>query len=276
MEVHVGRLLIFLLGFALLFALLWALFLAVVPLMQRLLSKSAHWTTKFRYRDYVPVGVLLVAGIAATLIAGDQFIDLAEALHDSSPKLQLVDREVHDWARTTYTPGSTAFFTTMTIIGTPWVLGALVVATGIGLAVRGRWRWLLFLVFTTGVGALLNVALKLFFARARPDLTEALRQAHGYSFPSGHAMGSTIVFGALSYLAFRAVRAWKLKAAALAFSTTMTVSIALSRIYLGVHWISDIAAGISAGLLWIAVTIVAYESFRRIRAIRSLRRKRTA
>ena len=275
MEVHVGRLLTFLLGFALLFALLWGLFLAADPLLQRILTKLAHRTAQFRYRDYVPVAVLLVAGTAATVFAGDQFLDLVELLHDGSPVMQQVDRDAHAWARAAHTQGSTTFFTIMTTIGAPWFLGLLAAATGIGLAMRQHWRWLLYLAFTTGVGSLIVVQLKHYFARARPDLTEALRQASGYSFPSGHAMGSTIVFGALAYLAFRAFKSWKMKAAAMALFATMIVSISLSRVYLGVHWISDIGAGVSAGLLWVVVTTVAYETFRRIRAIRALRRRRT-
>src|SRR5437870_5881144 len=88
------------------------------------------------------------------------------------------------------------------------------------------------------MGALLLMELKRYFARARPDLAEALRRASGYSFPSGHAMGSTIVFGALGYLALRSQRTWRTKAAALAAAVTLIITIALSRVYLGVHWIS--------------------------------------
>jgi membrane-associated phospholipid phosphatase len=89
-------------------------------------------------------------------------------------------------------------------------------------------------------------------------------------------MGSMVVFGALSYLALRAIRHQRWRAVALAFAMSMTIAIAASRIYLGVHWISDVVAGLSAGLLWVIGTTVSYETFRRIRLIRALRAKRLA
>ncbi len=98
-----------------------------------------------------------------------------------------------------------------------------------------------------------------------------LRLAQGYSFPSGHAMGSTVVLGALSYLAVRTTTRWQWKAAWLALAWTLIAAIALSRVYLGVHWISDVAAGVVAGALWVGVTTLAYETWRRIRLLRAMR-----
>ncbi len=163
----------------------------------------------------------------------------------------------------------TRLFVAMTLLGTPVGMGIVTGALSIVLALRKRWRWAVYLAFTGGVGGLLNLVLKSFFARARPDLAEALRAAHGYSFPSGHAMGSTIVFGALGYLAFRSLHSWRTRAAALAFCCTMALAISASRVYLGVHWISDIAAGIAGGLIWVIAATVAYETFRRIRRVRA-------
>jgi undecaprenyl-diphosphatase len=101
-----------------------------------------------------------------------------------------------------------------------------------------------------------------------------LRDAHGYSFPSGHAMGSAVCFGALAYLALRAIPRWRYRAAAIAFAFTMILAISASRIYLGVHWISDVGAGIAAGLIWVIAATVAHETMRRIRMVRALRAKR--
>ena len=266
----------FLLSFLLLFAVLFVFFYATLPLLERLLKRAAHFTTKFRYRDYLPVLIVLAIGIAATSLAGDAFLDLAESVQEESARLHRADAEVHQWARTAYTSGSTYFFTALTIIGTPVGLGIIVAVIVALLLMRKRWRWAAYLLFTTGVGGLLNLQLKAYFARSRPDLAEALRHASGYSFPSGHAMGATITFGALSYLAFRILPRWRWRAMAVAFSVSMIVAIASSRIYLGVHWISDIAAGIAAGVIWTVTTTVAYEAFRRIRMIRSLRKSRGA
>ncbi|HEX7154658.1 MAG TPA: phosphatase PAP2 family protein [Thermoanaerobaculia bacterium] len=265
---------IFIAGFFGLFFLLWVLILAIGPRSERLLAWLANRTASFRYRDYLPVFVLLGAGVALAAFAGDQFLDVAELVQANNPELGRVDTEAHQWARSSRNYGATQFFTILTIIGTPVGLAVLLVIAGIGLALEKRWRWIGYLVVTSTVGGLLNLALKSFFARARPELAERLRDAHGYSFPSGHAMGSTIVFGALAYIAFRVLRRWRWRAAALSLAATMAVSISASRVYLGVHWISDVAAGLVAGTIWVVTTTVAYESFRRIRLIRALRKKR--
>ena len=261
-------------AFVAVFLLLWLVTLAIGPTVERLLARTAHWTAKFRYRDYLPVIVVLAAGIAATAAAGDLFLDVAESVQAGSPVLHGVDAETHAWARDTRTTGSTLFFTTLTLIGTPVGLGVLVLLICIPLAIRERWRWAAYLIVTTGVGGLLNLQLKGFFARARPELAEALREAHGYSFPSGHAMGSAVTFGALAYLAMRIIPRWRHRAAAIAFAATMILAISASRIYLGVHWISDVGAGIAAGFIWVTAATVAYETMRRIRMVRSLRAKR--
>ena len=124
----------------------------------------------------------------------------------------------------------------------------------------------IFLVVTAGAGALLNLALKLIFDRVRPDLALAISVAHGYSFPSGHAMGSFITFGALAYIVLRQTWPWLAKSAGLAIAMTMVVLVGLSRVYLGVHWASDIAGGWSAGTVWLASAVAAFETTLRLRA----------
>lgn len=265
---------IFLAAFLATFLTLWLVAYAIGPAMGRVLKRTAHWTAKFRYRDYLPVIVVLAAGVAATSFAGDAFLDIAERLHADSPRLHEIDTSTHEWARFTRTNGATAFFTALTLIGTPAGLGVLDAIVCAVLALKKRWRWILYLAVTTGLGGLLNLQLKAYFARARPELAEALRSAHGYSFPSGHAMGSTVTFGALAYLALRVLPRWEQRSAAIAFAATMILAISASRIYLGVHWISDVGAGIAAGLIWVVAATVAYETMRRIRLMRAIRAKR--
>jgi membrane-associated phospholipid phosphatase len=259
---------------ALLFVILWALLYSARPLLHPILPVLAHRTAKLRYRDFLPVVALLLAGGILAGMAGDGFLDLAESVYQHNPKLALVDAQIHDLAHTTRTPGATSFFLTATFFGDPLTLGAVVLGAAIYLAIKRRWRWLAYLAVTTGGGALLNLELKRFFSRARPDLAEALRHAHGYSFPSGHAMGSTIVLGALAYLAVRSTPTWGARTAVIALAVTLALSVAASRVYLGVHWVSDVGAGLTAGILWLSVTTVAYETFRRIRRVRELRARR--
>jgi undecaprenyl-diphosphatase len=270
--------------FLLIFLALWALLYSVLPLLRHPIAFLANRITRYaivekhisRLRAYGPIVLILAAGAALTAWAGDSFLDLAEALHAKAPKLSEIDALAHAWAAAHRSAGSTAFFITMTTIGSPLGIAIVELIAGSVLAIKRRWRWLIYLAVTCGGGAALNLELKHYFARARPALAEALRQASGYSFPSGHAMGSTLAFGALAYLATRMLPRWRWKSAAIALACTLVISVSLSRVYLGVHWMSDIAAGISAGLLWVAVTTVAYEVLRRAQALRVQDRARSS
>jgi len=264
---------VFIVIFAGLFLLLWGFFIVVARPLEHALRVLANRTARFRYTDYLPVVILVVVGFAVSAFAADAFEDLAELVHGQSPLLHQADTKAHQWASNHRSPGATAFFTAFTFAGGPPFLAVVVAIVAIVLVVQRRFRWAAYVVLTTGLGSLLVLQLKIYFARARPDLTVALRHAKGYSFPSGHAMGSTIVAGALTYLAFRVCKTWPSKAAALAAGTTFIAAVSFSRVYLGVHWISDIAAGLTAGLLWITTATIAYEAVRRIRLIRELRRR---
>jgi undecaprenyl-diphosphatase len=272
--------------FFVVFFLLWGFFVFALPPLwdglRGLANHAAAWSTRYgtlqrvvrhasRFRDYLPVTLIVICGLLVTLFAGDAFIDIAELVHRKSPLLQQMDMNVHAWAVAERNQTATSFFTLMSIAGGPAGLAVLVVIVEIVLLVRRRFAWAVYLASLSVGGSLLNMELKRVFARARPDIAEMLRRAHGYSFPSGHAMGSTVVFGALAYIAIRLLPRWHWRAAAAAMAITMIVSVALSRVYLGAHWISDVGAGIAAGILWVTVATVAYETFRRIRLIRALR-----
>jgi membrane-associated phospholipid phosphatase len=270
-------------AFLSLFLILWAVFYAALPFLKRAGTLVARLVArasvryarigKFtnRFKAYAPIMLVLVAGGLLTAFAGDQFIDLAELVHSKSAKLQDLDVRAHAWAISQRTAGGTTFFSIITTIGSPVGMAVVVLCAAIFLAVSHRYRWMFYLLVTTGGGSLLNLELKRYFTRARPDIAEMLRLAHGYSFPSGHAMGSTVVLGALSYLAVRTTTQWTWKAAWLALAWTLIAAIAFSRVYLGVHWISDVAAGVIAGTLWVGVTTLAYETSRRIRLMRAIR-----
>jgi undecaprenyl-diphosphatase len=270
-------------AFIVTFLILWAVVYAALPavkhigqLLARAIARSARVTrivstAQQRFKNYLPVVAILVAGALFTAWAGDAFIDLAEKVHGNNVALQKLDTSIHDWAVRERSASATTFFTMMTIIGGPLGLAILLTIVAIILAIRRRWSWLIYLAVTAGGGALLNLELKRYFARARPVAAEMLRRANGYSFPSGHAMGSAVAFGALAYLAFRAIRSWPAKAAVMAFLYTLVVCVALSRVYLGVHWISDVLAGVTVGTVWVTTTTVAYETLRRIRRLRERR-----
>jgi membrane-associated phospholipid phosphatase len=267
-------------AFVVVFLILWASFYAALPTLKHATTVSARQFARVsarwarvghfssRIKAYIPIALIVVVGGLLIAWAGDLSIDLAELVRTKSPKLQDLDVLAHAWAVSKRTASDTSFFTVMSNIGSPVGMTSLAAIVAIVLAIRKRFRWMLYLVVTAGGGALLNMELKRYFARARPDIAEMLRRASGYSFPSGHAMGSTVVLLALSYLAVRTATHWRWKAACLALAWTLILSISLSRVYLGVHWISDVAAGICIGALWVGLTTVGYETVRRIQLLR--------
>lgn len=110
-------------------------------------------------------------------------------------------------------------------------------------------------VFTAGAiagGALLEVALKHLYARPRPDVVQHLVGTHSASFPSGHAMNSAVVYLTLAVLIARTVTDRWVRIYLVSVAIALTVVIGFSRVYLGVHWPTDVVAGWTVGGIWAA------------------------
>jgi len=272
--------------FAVVFLSLWAVMYAVVPPLARTVraraGRLARWLRGHAragrafgrleaWRSYLPLVVALASGTVIVVGAADAFTDIAAALKAHNPIVQRVDTTIYEWFSRSRTPFMNALFVGITTVGGAVTMGLVVALTVILLTARRRFRWAAYLGITAVGGVLLNQLLKLHFARQRPDLMGAILGADGYSFPSGHTMGGTIVLGALGYLAARSAPTWKGKSAVLAALATADLAIAISRLYLGVHWTSDILAGLAAGLLWVAATTTAYELVRQYRLQRASR-----
>jgi membrane-associated phospholipid phosphatase len=107
----------------------------------------------------------------------------------------------------------------------------------------------------------MNTLLKLWFARVRPPHTHGFASVDGWSFPSGHACGSMLVYGLLGYLVVRHTRsAWHIPVAAV---TVMLVAcIGASRVLLQVHYFSDVLAGWAAAGVWVSLCIAGLEAVR--------------
>ena len=107
-----------------------------------------------------------------------------------------------------------------------------------------------FIVASITGGAILSVALKAIFVRARPDLVPHLVVVDTSSFPSGHAMNSAIVFLTLGALLTRTQKDRAVRVYLIAVSILLTLLVGISRVYLGVHWPTDVIAGWIVGAAW--------------------------
>jgi len=138
----------------------------------------------------------------------------------------------------------------LTSLGSPSVLALFVLAVAGSLAVRRQHHALGLLLVATIGGVLLNNFLKQVFARPRPPLAFHLTEVQSMSFPSGHAMESAIIYLTMAALLARLVQARLLRLYFIALAFFLTFVVGVSRVYLGVHYPSDVLAGWAAGLAW--------------------------
>jgi len=138
----------------------------------------------------------------------------------------------------------------LTALGSNVVLLIFTSAVAGFLAVRRQSHALALVVVSTGGGFLLAQALKLVFARPRPDLVPHLAKVYSSSFPSGHSMFSAVVYLTLGALLSQLVEERAIKIYFLAVACFLTFVVGLSRVYLGVHYPTDVLAGWAAGLAW--------------------------
>jgi undecaprenyl-diphosphatase len=165
-------------------------------------------------------------------------------------------------AHTFVTPALTTVMIVITSFGEWWMM------TFIGLCVGFVWwqrrqRGRVVLLATAGLGgAALNQLIKLLVHRVRPDQVGRLVTVQGFSFPSGHAMMSFCFYVTLAYLLV-ASRPTGVRIAAVVVALVFVGLIGLSRIYLAVHYTSDVIGGFTAGAVWVFTNITAYQLYLR-------------
>lgn len=140
----------------------------------------------------------------------------------------------------------------------PIIVICLVVFSFMYGILKSRRESLLFLVVVIG-SALLNVILKQLFQRVRPDVNRLI-EVTGYSFPSGHSMASFTLYGILTYLLWKHLNTLKRRNTVLFIFSLIILAIGLSRIYLGVHYPSDVVGGYLASCTWLMFSIGIYET----------------
>jgi undecaprenyl-diphosphatase len=149
-----------------------------------------------------------------------------------------------------------------TLIGSGTVVPILSVVVMVFLykVLHHRAELILFLGVVAGE-AILNVVLKTLFHRARPEL-HRLAEATGYSFPSGHSMTAFAFYGIVAFLLWRHLRTSFGRTLLIIFSIVMTLLIGISRIYLGVHYPSDVLGGYLASGFWLTVSIWVFQRYK--------------
>ena len=208
------------------------------------------------------LGIFLVVGIVVAVIATWFFSEIAETV--IAGKTQAFDEAVLRYLGAHRTHGLDETMLEITALGTGTVVLMIVAISGLFLALtRHRYSALLLLVATAG-GLALNLVLKLFFNRPRPHVIVWGTNAVSSSFPSGHAMSATIVYSTVAYLAARLAKKMWQRWAVMIFAAVIIILISLSRLYLGVHYPSDVLAGSVIGLAWAAFCMATLEGIQKL------------
>ena len=168
-------------------------------------------------------------------------------------------------------------FTVVSLVGSPAAMGVLAVTVGVALAARRQWVMLFGWVAAFVGGTVIDQALKLIIRRPRPPFAaphlhpiQLLDWSHGvsYSFPSAHAAGSIVGYGMLAYLLVLWIRRRRAHVIIIGAAALLVLSIGFSRLYLGVHYFSDVVAGYAAGIVWLSACVSGLEIVRRKRMTR--------
>ena len=168
-------------------------------------------------------------------------------------------RHLHDWVRRS--DDLVRELKILTFFGSPLWFYLVVTPAVVWVWRRGHARLALFLVVTTLGGGLVDTVVKEAVGRPRPSLVEPVATAHGKSFPSGHAMSSTVVYGAL-LLVFLPAIGRRYRPAVWAGTVVLVAAIGFSRLALGVHYISDVLGGYVLGVAWLAASTAAFSIWR--------------
>lgn len=196
-------------------------------------------------------GRLLRAGIVAALLALALFAWLAGRVAAAAPIW--FDPGVRNFIHSHSTPALTSLMRFVTALGEQRPL-LMLSAVAVAALVAARWRRAAGSFAVTMVGAfLLDTALKLLFHRPRPAAFFGTPEPASYSFPSGHALFSICLWGVLAAIVTARVRSLAARIAIWAVASAAMCLLGLSRIYLGVHYPSDVLAGYAAAVVWVAV-----------------------
>jgi undecaprenyl-diphosphatase len=204
--------------------------------------------------------VLLATGSAVALLATHAAV--VDAVEDNSA-VALLDAPVHAWIIGHRTGALDSVMTAISTIGGGVGMTALALVTAALLLWRRR-RAEAAVVMVAPPGAqLLSDGFKMLYGRARPPVADQLEVSTSYALPSGHTLGATVVLGVVAAVGVLSVRGLVRQAAVVAVAAAGMLLVGTSRLYLGVHWPTDVESGYLLGGAWLALCVGALVVARR-------------
>ncbi len=233
--------------------------LALLKKLKAFLIRNFH-----EYNNKLPYIITVVVALIVVVGSINLFIELTEGLKNEL--LPQYDQAITDYIISFRNPALTKYFVFVTNVGDFYgYLIVVAISTFIAIVVFKQWKPVVQTILVLLLASVSNMILKRFIDRARPGI-EHLVSVETLSYPSGHAMSAMAFYGFVAYLFFKFKLNRFLKISIIAFLIFLILSIGISRIYLGVHYPSDIAGGYIAGFIWVIFCILIFnlvEVFRR-------------
>lgn len=201
--------------------------------------------------------VRLVLGMVVVVALGWAFGEMAEAVIHADDVVAL-DSPVTRWVVDRRTPWLTQVLQVVTALGSAWFLILLlVVVTIVLVAGRHSWSVVALPIVSAAGAAILVTTIKLLIARPRPTLGAVVATADGFAFPSGHSAQAVATYGVLAWLVAHLAARRTVRVGAWLSGVVLIGLIGFSRLYLGVHWLSDVIGGYIIGAAWAVVAVTA-------------------
>ena len=220
--------------------------------------KSLRFIARHVGNAYAVFGIFLLSGTGMAVLFTWAFSKVAGKVRKGST--QPFDDAIMHWIGAHQDPRVQRLMLEITSLGTGTVVGMIVLVAGMFLWLNHHRHSAILLIAATLGGLVLDNLLKIGFNRPRPQIFEWGTYAASSSFPSGHAMSSVIVYGTVTYLAARLQQRLASRVLTFAFAAVVIALISISRIYLGVHYPSDILAGLLIGLAWAGFCMAVLEA----------------
>ena len=216
-----------------------------------------------RFERGVYLGLHLTISLSIIIAALWLFGDVTEDVVRHEPLIQF-DATLLAWFGAHVSPTGIRIFAAISWLGSPVVIATLGLLVAAFLTYRRKWLLLSgWLMALAGTG-ILDLALKYSVQRARPPDASTFLRGLSYSFPSGHALGSLVTYGMLAYLL---AMFWAKRRTArirlVAGAGVLILAIGFSRLYLQVHFFSDVVGGYAVGVMWLTACVTAVELARR-------------
>jgi undecaprenyl-diphosphatase len=220
------------------------------------LSRHKHWIEFLirRFDRRGPYGLFFTFGLGVIAAAMWAFGGVLQDVV-AGEEIALFDKPLVSFIAEHRVSWLTTAMRGATLLGTAWFIVSLVICAGFLLGVRARsWRPFLFLGSAAGGAGLLDFIAKVVIGRPRPPAVWMVGPVTGFSFPSGHA-AEAAVYGMLAYLVARTCPTCRTKLLAWTIAAAASFAIGVSRVYLGVHWPTDVMGGWALAALWLAVLL---------------------